>query len=132
MNAWTTSTLDAQTGTLFVSFDCPSYDFYGGDRKGPNLFGNSLVALDAATGKLKWYFQTIHHDIWDYDAPGPPTLTDMVQNGKKLRWWCYRIRPDLFLFWTGATASRFTAWKSVVSREAMCPANGIRRHSPSR
>jgi quinoprotein glucose dehydrogenase len=83
VNAWTTSTLDAQTGTLFVSFDCPSYDFYGGDRKGPNLFGNSLVALDAATGKLKWYFQTIHHDIWDYDAPGPPTLTDVVRDGKK-------------------------------------------------
>ncbi len=84
VNAWTTSTLDAQTGTFFVSFDCPSYDFYGGDRKGPNLFGNSLVALDAATGKLKWYFQTIHHDIWDYDAPGPPTLTDIVRDGKKL------------------------------------------------
>ncbi len=83
VNAWTTSTLDAQTGTLFVSFDCPSYDFYGGDRRGPNLFGNSLVALDAATGKPKWYFQTIHHDIWDYDAPGPPTLTDIVRDGKK-------------------------------------------------
>ncbi len=84
VNAWTTSTLDAQTGTLYVSFDCPSYDFYGGDRKGANLFGNSLVALDAATGKLKWYFQTIHHDIWDYDAPGPPTLTDVVRDGKKI------------------------------------------------
>jgi glucose dehydrogenase len=83
VNAWTTSTLDAQTGTLYVSFDCPSYDFYGGDRKGANLFGNSLVALDATTGKLKWYFQTIHHDIWDYDAPGPPTLTDVIRDGKR-------------------------------------------------
>ncbi|MBV9507243.1 MAG: PQQ-binding-like beta-propeller repeat protein, partial [Acidobacteriia bacterium] len=68
-NAWTTSTIDLETGTLFATFDSPSYDYYGGDRPGKNLFGNSLVALDAATGKMQWYFQTIHHDIWDWDAP---------------------------------------------------------------
>jgi glucose dehydrogenase len=84
VNAWTTSTLDAQTGTLFMTFDSPSYDLYGGDRPGNNLFGNSLVALDAETGKLKWYFQTIHHDIWDYDAPATPTLVDVVHNGQRI------------------------------------------------
>ncbi len=84
VNAWTTSTIDAQTGTLFMTFDSPSYDLYGGDRPGNNLFGNSLVALDAATGKLKWYFQTIHHDIWDYDAPATPTLVDVVHNGQRI------------------------------------------------
>jgi quinoprotein glucose dehydrogenase len=84
VNAWTTSTIDTQTGTLFATFDSPSYDFYGGDRPGPDLFGNSLVALDAVTGKMKWYFQTIHHDIWDWDAPATPTLVEVTRDGKKI------------------------------------------------
>src|SRR6202163_2822923 len=57
---------------------------YGGDRPGANLFGNSLVAVDAMTGKLKWYFQTVHHDLWDYDLPPQPTLVDVVHDGKKI------------------------------------------------
>jgi glucose dehydrogenase len=84
VNAWTTSSIDPQTGTLFMTLDSPSYDLYGGDRPGNNLFGNSLVAADAATGKLKWYFQTIHHDVWDYDAPATPTLVDVVHDGRKI------------------------------------------------
>ncbi|HVB58869.1 MAG TPA: hypothetical protein VNE63_20885 [Candidatus Acidoferrales bacterium] len=63
VNAWTAFSLDAETGTVFVPFDCPAYDFYGGDRKGDNLFGNTVVVIDAQTGKMKWYFQTVHHDI---------------------------------------------------------------------
>jgi glucose dehydrogenase len=84
VNAWTTSTVDTQTGTLFTTFDSPSFDFYGGDRPGKNLFGNSLVALDANTGKMKWYFQTIHHDIWDWDAPATPTLVEVVRDGRRI------------------------------------------------
>jgi glucose dehydrogenase len=84
VNSWTTSTIDTQTGTLFATFDSPSSDVYGGDRPGANLFGNTLVALDAATGKLKWYFQTIHHDIWDYDAPATPTLVDVMHEGRRI------------------------------------------------
>lgn len=84
VNAWTTSTIDTQTGTLLATFDSPSYDLYGGDRPGPNLFGNSLVALDAATGKMKWYFQTIHHDVWDWDAPATPTLVEVTHDGRKI------------------------------------------------
>jgi glucose dehydrogenase len=84
VNAWTTFALDPRARTVFVPFDCPAYDFYGGDRKGANLFGNTVVALDAATGKLKWFFQTVHHDIWDYDAPAGPVLTDVVRGGKKI------------------------------------------------
>jgi glucose dehydrogenase len=84
VNAWTTFALDPQNGTVYVPFDSPAYDFYGGDRKGPNLFGNTVVALEAATGRLKWYFQTVHHDIWDYDAPAGPVLADVVRGGKKI------------------------------------------------
>ncbi len=83
-NAWTTFSVDASTGTVFVTFDSPSADLFGGDRPGNNLWGNSLVALDAATGKYKWHFQTIHHDIWDYDAPGPAMLTEIVRNGTRI------------------------------------------------
>lgn len=84
VNAWTFLSVDPQSGMLFIPFDSPSYDFYGGDRHGANLYGNALVAVDASTGKLKWYFQTIHHDIWDYDSPGPPTLVDVVRDGKRI------------------------------------------------
>ncbi|MBV9506692.1 MAG: PQQ-binding-like beta-propeller repeat protein, partial [Acidobacteriia bacterium] len=62
----------------------PSYDYYGGDRPGKNLFGNSLVALDAATGKMQWYFQTIHHDIWDWDAPATPALVNVMHEGRTI------------------------------------------------
>lgn len=84
VNAWTTGSVDTKTGTVYMTFDSPSTDLYGGDRPGNNLFGNTLVAMDALTGKMKWYFQTTHHDIWDYDEPGPPTLVDVVQNGKTI------------------------------------------------
>jgi quinoprotein glucose dehydrogenase len=84
VNVWSTFTLDMQTGTLLMTLGSPSDDRYGGDRPGANLFGNSLVALDAATGKLKWFFQTVHHDLWDTDLPPQPTLVDVVHNGKKI------------------------------------------------
>ena len=78
-------TLDEKTGTLYMPVGGPSPNYYGGDRPGANLFGNSVVAVDALTGKLKWYFQTIHHDLWDSDLPAPPTLVDIDVNGKKVR-----------------------------------------------
>ncbi len=62
----------------------PSIDFYGGDRKGQNLFGNSLVALDCETGERRWHFQTIHHDLWDWDLPSQPVLADVVRDGKSV------------------------------------------------
>ena len=84
VNAWTTSTIDPATGTLYMTFDSPSYDFYGGDRPGADLYGNSLVALEAATGHVEWHFQTIHHDIWDYDAPATPTLVEIKKDGQTI------------------------------------------------
>jgi glucose dehydrogenase len=84
VNVWSTFTLDTQTGALLMTLGSPSDDRYGGDRPGANLFGNSLLALDAATGKLKWYFQTVHHDLWDTDLPPQPTLVDVVHDGKKV------------------------------------------------
>ena len=75
-------TVDEENGIAFVGFGSPRFDFYGGDRKGNNLFANSLVAIDARTGKRRWHFQTIHHDLWDYDIPQSAKLLTITQNGK--------------------------------------------------
>ncbi len=75
-------TVDEARGILYMPIGGPSPNYYGGDRPGANLFGNSVVAVDAETGKLKWYFQTIHHDLWDSDLPAPPTLVDITVGGK--------------------------------------------------
>jgi glucose dehydrogenase len=77
-------TLDAERGILYTVFGSPASDYYGGDREGNNLFGNSVVALEAETGKLKWYFQTVHHDQWDFDLPPAPVLLDVTIKGKKV------------------------------------------------
>ncbi|MBV8841778.1 MAG: pyrroloquinoline quinone-dependent dehydrogenase [Bryobacterales bacterium] len=83
-NVWSTFSVDPQTGTLLMPIGSPSDDRYGGDRPGANLFGNSLVAVDAMTGKVKWYFQAVHHDLWDYDLPPQPTLVDVIKDGQKI------------------------------------------------
>jgi len=83
VNAWPFYfTLDEQRGILYVPLASPIPGDYGGDRKGANLFGNSVVAVDVETGKYRWHFQTIHHDIWDHDPPAPPGLFDIVRNGR--------------------------------------------------
>jgi quinoprotein glucose dehydrogenase len=75
---------DEQRGIVYMTFGAPTSTYYGGDRKGDNLFANSVVAIDAETGKYKWHFQAIHHDIWDYDLPPAPGLIDIIQNGKRI------------------------------------------------
>ena len=84
VNVWSTFSVDTQTGTLLMPIGGPSDDRYGGDRPGANLYGNSLVAVDAMTGKMKWFIQTVHHDLWDTDLPPQPTLVDVVKDGQKI------------------------------------------------
>ena len=81
-NCWGGLSLDEKRGMVFLGTGSPSYDFYGNDRIGENLFGNCVVALDAKTGKYIWHFQTIHHDLWDYDLPAPPNLVTVYRDGK--------------------------------------------------
>jgi quinoprotein glucose dehydrogenase len=83
-NVWAPMTLDEKRGLLYLPVSTPSNDFYGGRRLGKNLFGDSLVCLDAATGKRRWHYQLIHHGLWDYDMPGPPSLVTITVNGKKI------------------------------------------------
>jgi glucose dehydrogenase len=77
------STIDVDRGILYTVFESPgSDDNYGGDRPGANLFGDTLVALDVRTGRRLWHFQTVHHDLWDYDLPAPPVLLDATVDGE--------------------------------------------------
>ena len=81
-NNWGGLSLDEKRGVVYFGTGSPSSDFYGGDRAGDNLFSDCIMALDAASGKVKWYYQTIHHDLWDRDIPCPPNLATIRHNGK--------------------------------------------------
>ncbi len=84
VNAWSILSVDQKRGIVYLPLTSPATDLYGGDRKGANLFGDSLVALDAGTGQRLWHFQTIHHNIWDYDLPAQPNLITVVRGGKRV------------------------------------------------
>jgi len=83
-NNWMGMAIDQKRGIVYVPTGSAAFDFYGGNRKGDNLFANCLLALDAKTGKRLWHFQTVHHDIWDRDIPAPPNLFTITQKGQKI------------------------------------------------
>ncbi len=83
-NNWTGMALDAARGIIYAPTGSAAFDFYGANRVGDNLFADTLLALDAATGKRIWHFQGVHHDIWDRDFPSPPTLVTLHRNGRAI------------------------------------------------
>jgi quinoprotein glucose dehydrogenase len=83
--AWAPLSGDEELGYVYIPVEMPTGDFYGAHRLGDNLFADSLVCLDARTGKRIWHFQTIHHDLWDWDLPAPPILADITVGGKKIK-----------------------------------------------
>lgn len=83
-NDWSGLSLDTKRGIVFAATGGPAFDFHGGERHGKNLFANSVLALDAATGKLIWHYQITHHDLWDYDLPAPPNLVTIKKDGKNI------------------------------------------------
>jgi quinoprotein glucose dehydrogenase len=83
-NSWMGMAVDTKRGIVFAPTGSAAFDFYGGNRKGDNLFANCLLALNANTGKRLWHFQTVHHDIWDRDIPAPPNLFTVTHNGQKI------------------------------------------------
>jgi quinoprotein glucose dehydrogenase len=111
VNVWAWSmTLDEARGVLYMPVAGPAANYWGGDRPGNDLFGNSIVAVDAATGKYRWHFQTVHHDLWDSDLPNPPVLVDIVQSGKRV--------PAL------ASVGK-TGWMYILNRETSKPVFGV-------
>ncbi|MGH8693437.1 MAG: pyrroloquinoline quinone-dependent dehydrogenase [Burkholderiales bacterium] len=84
VNAWSGVRVDARRGLVFAGLGSAAHDWYGGDRHGDNLFANSVVALDARTGKRVWHYQLVRHDLWDYDLPTPPNLVTVNHGGKQI------------------------------------------------
>ena len=103
-------TVDEERGILYMPLGSPAGNYYGGDRPGNNLFGNSVVAVDATTGKYLWHFQTVHHDLWDSDLPPSPGLVDIVVDGKKI--------PAL-------AAIGKTGWMFILDRTTGKPVFGV-------
>jgi quinoprotein glucose dehydrogenase len=85
MDAWASLTADEALGYVYIPLTAPTASYYGGHRPGKNLYSDALVCLDAKTGKLVWYYQLIHHDIWEYDAATPPVLGDITVDGKRIK-----------------------------------------------
>jgi quinoprotein glucose dehydrogenase len=116
MWVWYT-TADAKTDTIYMTLGSPSPNYYGGDRPGSNLFGNSVVAVNALTGKYKWHFQTIHHDLWDWDLPAPPVLFDVTIDGKTIPALAETGKPGLMY---------------ILNRETGEPIHGVNEHLVAR
>ncbi|MFT6811146.1 MAG: quinoprotein glucose dehydrogenase [Saprospiraceae bacterium] len=104
-NSWGGFTLDEEKGIVFCGTGSPSYDVWGGDREGDNLFANCILALNAENGERIWHYQAVHHDVWDYDIPCPPNLVQVKKGGKLMsplrkvriiRKW--KISDDIFVF----------------------------------
>jgi quinoprotein glucose dehydrogenase len=111
VNVWAWyMTLDAQRGILYMPVGGPAANYWGGDRPGDDLYGNSIVAVDAKTGKYLWHFQSVHHDLWDSDQPSPPVLVDIKQNGRNV--------PAL------ASVSK-TGWMFILDRVTGKPVFGV-------
>ena len=83
-NVWAPMALDEARGLLYLPTSTPTSDYYGGQRPGANLFAESLVCLDAATGRMKWHFQTVHHGLWDWDIPTQPNLVTITVDGRRI------------------------------------------------
>ena len=81
---WAQFSVDEERDLVFMPTGNPAPDFYGGMRNGVDYYGSSVIAVRAFTGEVVWHFQTVHHDLWDYDVPCQPTLTHVVRDGEEI------------------------------------------------
>jgi quinoprotein glucose dehydrogenase len=129
-NAWSGLAADAERDLVFVPTGSAAPDYYGGLRLGDNRYANSLVALRASTGKLVWSFQTVHHDLWDYDNASPPALVTLRRDGRAVDAVVLATkRPACCSCWTARRASPFFPSRSGPCRRATCRARSRRGHS---
>lgn len=130
-NTWSGFTLDEARGIVFAPTGSASFDFYGGRRKGQNLFADCLLALDAATGKRIWHFQEIHHDIWDKDLPTPPALVTVTRNGQKVDAVAQPTKTGfVFLFDRETGNSLFPIEERIVPVDTNIPGEELSRTQP--
>ena len=128
-NVWAPISGDSERGLVFVPTGNPSPDLYGGNRDGVDAYGSSVVALDINSGKVAWHFQTVHHDVWDYDVASQPLLFSIpgVADGKpgvfrQPRW-------GIFFSWTGTAANPCTRWKNAPCPKTAYPVKPYRRRN---
>jgi quinoprotein glucose dehydrogenase len=121
-----------ELGYVYLSIESATNDVYGGHRPGNNLFSDSLVCLNIKTGKMVWYQQLVHHDIWDYDMPPHPILLNLTVDGKPVRA-VVQLTKQAFAYAFDRTNGRpVFGWTEKPCRRPTCRRNGRRRRSRSR
>jgi glucose dehydrogenase len=108
---WGAATVDAQRGLIFLPIGQPAAQYFGGARHGQNLYSSSIVALDASNGKVRWYFQLTHHDVWDYDAEAAPSLMEITRDGKRIPVVVAISKPGLMFFLDRETGKSVYAYE---------------------
>ena len=129
-NVWTLMSADPELGYVYLPVSTPTNDYYGGHRPGDNLFAESLVCLDAATGERVWHFQTTHHGMWDYDLPAAPNLVDIKVEVGKSRPWPKSPNKAFALSSTAKRASRSGPSRKNPYRNPTSPAKSPRPPNP--
>ena len=131
---WSMLSADPETGYVYLPTETPSNDFYGGHRLGDGLYAESIVCLDAKTGKKVWHFQTVHHGVWDYDNPAAPIVHDIIKDGKKRRKVVTLLTKQSLVFVFDAQDRRADLADRGAPGPALdkSPASSCRRRSPSR
>jgi quinoprotein glucose dehydrogenase len=131
-NVWSfTLTVDEQRGLVYMPVSGPGMNYYGGDRPGDNLFSNTTIALDAQTGKLKWHFQNIRHEIWDYNLPPAPGLIDIKKDGRTIPALAQVGKSGFMFILNREDGTRSTASRNVRRQRQTYRASGIRRRNRS-
>jgi quinoprotein glucose dehydrogenase len=128
-NVWSMITVDEELGYVYLPFGTPTNDYYGGHRPGNNLFAESLVCLDATTGKRVWHFQAVHHGLWDYDFPAAPILVDITVGGRRINAVAQVSKQGFVYVFDRRPASQCGRSKSAPCRSPPPRANGHRQRS---
>jgi quinoprotein glucose dehydrogenase len=123
-NVWTIMSADEALGYVYLPVSTPTSDFYGGQRRGANLYGDSLVAVDAVTGRRVWHFQMVHHGLWDYDPPAAPVLADVTIGGRPRRILAQVTKQGFCFVFDRATGEPI--WPIVERRVAASTVDGER------
>ena len=130
-NVWAPMSVDREHGRVYLPVSAPTNNYYGGRRPGDNLYGNSLVALDCATGRRLWHFQTVHHDIWDNDLPAAPNLVDLVVDGREVEAVAQITKQGFVFVFDRATGEPIWPIDEVAVPPSTVPGSALRRRSRS-
>jgi quinoprotein glucose dehydrogenase len=130
-NVWSIISADTQRDLIFLPTSSPSPDYYGGERKGSNLYADSIVALRASTGKLVWHFQVVHHDLWDYDIPAEPALITVRKRGREIPAVAVATKMGNLFILNARRASRSFQLRSDLCRRALLQEKSCRRRNLS-